>query len=157
MARTPESSSGTTDYRPAPTLVARLFGAAVAAVGLLVFLTTLVVALLDWHTAVVLVVAAGGLLVVAALAAAATRSVSVLRLTPEGYVVRLVRGAGATRARWSEVEDAVTARVADADCIVLRLRDGRSTTVPVAVLAADRDDVVRDVRARLKAARGSRR
>lgn len=148
--------SDTSDYRPAPALLARLFGAALAVVGVVVFATTLVVALLDLHTVVVLVVAGACLLLVAGLAAAASRVGAVLRLTPEGYVVRLVRGAGATRARWSEVEDAVTARVADADCVVLRLKDGRSTTVPVGVLAADRDVVVRDVRDRLKAARRRR-
>lgn len=147
----------TSDYRLAPRVAARLFGAALAAVGALVFATTLVVALLDLHTVVVLAVAAACLFAVGAGAVALTRAAFVVRLTAEGYVVRRVRGAGATRARWTEVEDAVTARVADADCVVLRLKDGRSTTVPVDVLVGDRNAFVADVRARLKAARRARR
>jgi hypothetical protein len=35
---------------------------------------------------------------------------------------------------------------------VLRLKDGRTTTVPVALIAADKDDFARDVRDRLRAA-----
>lgn len=151
---TPPSTS---DYRLAPALAARLFGAALAVVGVLVFLTTLVVSFLDLHTLVLVAVAGACLFAVGALALAVTRAAYVVRLTPEGYVVRHVRGAGAQRARWSDVEDAVTARVADADCVVLRLKDGRSTTVPVAVLAADRNAFVADVRTRLEAARRSRR
>lgn len=150
-------TDATSDYRLAPRVAARLFGAALAVVGAVVFAATLLVALLDLHTAVVLVVAAVCLFVVGAAAVALTRAAYVVRLTSEGYVVRRVRGAGATRARWTEVEDAVTACVADADCVVLRLKDGRSTTVPVDVLAGDRNAFVDDVRARLKAARRTRR
>jgi hypothetical protein len=149
-------AAGPTDYRVAPALAARLTGVGLALVGGLVFATTLVVALLDWHTLVVIGVAVVGLLVVAALSVAVTRAAHVVRLDEEGYVVRFVRGAGVTRARWTEVEDAVTARVADADCVVLRLKDGRSTTIPVAVLAGSRDDFVRDVRSRLRTRRTRR-
>ena len=54
-----------------------------------------------------------------------------------GYQVRFVRGAGVKQARWREVEDAVAATVSGHNCVVLRLRDGRTTTIPVGVLAAD--------------------
>ena len=38
-------------------------------------------------------------------------------------------------------------------CVVLALRDGRTTTVPVAVLAADRDEFVARLRALLRGGR----
>ena len=65
----------------------------------------------------------------------------VLRCTDEGYAVRLVRGAGVTEARWTAVEDAVTTYRHDVACVVLRLRDGRTTTIPVGVLAVDKEAV----------------
>ena len=65
----------------------------------------------------------------------------VLRCTDEGYRVRLVRGAGVTEARWSAVEDAVTTVRHDVACVELRLRDGRTTVIPVGVLAVDREVV----------------
>ncbi len=148
------SASGeSTDYRLSPALAARLFGVALVGIAVLILLATLLVALLDLQTVVVLPVALGALLGVAVAGALVTRRAYVIRLTPAGYRVRLVRGAGTTAARWEDVEDVVAARVAGADCVVLRLKDGRSTTVPVTVLAADRDALAHDVRARLKASR----
>ena len=72
----------------------------------------------------------------------------VLRCTPEGYAVRLVRGAGVTDARWDAVEDAVTTTRHDVPCVVLRLRDGRTTTIPVGVLAVDKEQFVRELQGR---------
>ena len=40
-----------------------------------------------------------------------------------------------------EVDEAVTASPGGERCVVLRLADGRTTTVPMAALAADRDVV----------------
>ena len=65
----------------------------------------------------------------------------VLRCTDDGYRVRLVRGAGVREARWSQVEDAVTAYRRDVACLELRLRDGRTTTIPVGVLAVGQGGV----------------
>ena len=70
-------------------------------------------------------------------------------LSDEGYQVRFVRGAGVKRARWGDVDDAVTADVAGAPCVVLRLKDGRTTSIPVEVLAVERDAFVRDVKEHL--------
>lgn len=149
-------SGDATDYRLSPALAARLFGVSLIGIALLILAATLLVALLDLHTVVVLPVALLAVLGVAVTGAVVTRRAYVLRLTPTGYRVRLVRGAGATSARWEDVEDVVAAEVAGADCVLLRLKDGRSTTVPVAVLAADKDALARDVRARLRA-RGKRK
>ncbi len=142
-------SGDATDYRLAPALAARLFGIALVGIALLILLVTLLAALIDLHTVVVLVVAVVALLGAGAAGILVTRRAYVVRLTPTGYRVRLVRGAGATSARWGDVEDVVAARVAGADCVVLRLKDGRSTTVPVAMLAADKDALAHDVRGRL--------
>ena len=68
------------------------------------------------------------------------RRTPVVHLDEAGYRVRLIRGAGVREARWKEVEDAVTATARDLPCVVLRLTDGRTTTIPVEALAADRDD-----------------
>ena len=38
------------------------------------------------------------------------------------------------------------------ECIILRLRDGRTTTIPVQLIAADKDDLARDIRAHLERA-----
>jgi len=80
----------------------------------------------------------------------------VVRTDAKGYAVRLVRGAGVTAAGWDEVEDAATAVRHDVPCVVLRLRDGRTTTIPVGVLAVDKDQFVRELQERLQAARGLR-
>ena len=73
-----------------------------------------------------------------------------------GYQVRYVRGAGVRQARWVEVEDAAAATVAGERCVVLRLRDGRTTTVPVGVLAGRPDAFVDDLREHLNGGHGYR-
>ena len=79
-----------------------------------------------------------------------------LRCTDDGYRVRLVRGAGVTEARWSAVEDAVTTYRHDVACVELRLRDGRTTTIPVGVLAVDKEEFVRELQGRLQRGHGLR-
>ena len=86
-----------------------------------------------------------------------TRLTPLVRLDEAGYRVRLLRGTGVRAARWRDVEDVVTATVHGHHCIVLRLRDGRTTTVPVAVLDAAREDFVQDLRQHLDAGHGYRR
>ena len=81
----------------------------------------------------------------------------VARLTAEGYRIQWVRGVGTASGRWKDVEDAVTTTVADSPVVVLRLRDGRTTTIPVEMLAADREAFVRDVQAHLQRGHGLRK
>jgi hypothetical protein len=80
----------------------------------------------------------------------------VLRCTDDGYRVRLVRGAGVSEARWLDVEDAVTTYRREVACVELRLRDGRTTTIPVGVLAVPKDDFVRELQGRLQRGHGLR-
>jgi hypothetical protein len=148
--------SMSSDYRLSPALGARLLGSALVGLAVLVFILTLVVALLDLSPLFVGVVAALGLAAVLALGHLLTRRAWVVRLGDDGYRVRLIRGAGVREARWVEVEDAVAASPRGVDCLVLRLRDGRTTTIPVQVLAVDRDEFARDVRDHLELSSGGR-
>ena len=132
-------------------------GIALVGIALLVLLATLLVAVLDLHSAVLLLPVAIGVALFVAAAVLHQRRSWVVRLTDEGYRVQWVRGVGVASARWKDVEDAVTATVADAPVVVLRLRDGRTTTIPVQVLAVDRETFVRDVQQHLQRGHGMRR
>lgn len=137
------------DYRLSPRLAARLVGAGLVVLAVVVFVTTAVVAVAGASPVVVMVVAVIGIAAVLVAGHRLTRRAWVVRLDEHGYRVRLVRGAGVPAASWRDVEDAVTATPRGVRCVVLRLRDGRTTTVPVEVLAAEPDVFVRDVRAHL--------
>ena len=143
-------------YRLAPAVVARFLGLALVALALVLFVGTAVLALaglpLDLVVAVVLVGVVGCVTLGWWLRSRAW----VLRCTDDGYRVRLVRGAGVKQARWSAVEDAVTTYRHDVACVQLRLRDGRTTTIPVGVLAVDRDQFVRELQGRLQRGHGLR-
>ena len=145
------------DYRFSQALLVRMMGALLVAVGVLVALVAGLVALLDLPgallttavvLAVVLVVGAGLLL---------TRLTALVHFDEEGYRIRWLRGAGVRQARWKDVEDVVTAVVSGHDCLVLRLRDGRTTTIPVGVLDATPAELVEDLRSRLDKGHGYRR
>ena len=144
-----------TTHRLAAPLAARLVGSVLVVVALVVLLSTLLVAVLDLHTSVLLVV---GLLAVAAVlaTAGAVRRRPLLSLDDCGYRVRWVRGAGVHAAAWTDVADAVTASPGGVDCVVLRLRDGRTTSIPVAAVATDRDALVAELRERLREGEGLR-
>lgn len=146
-----------TVHRIAPAVAARLLGAVLCAVAVLILVSTILIAAVDLHTAFLLVPA---LLTVVVLVAAWwlwREKGWVVRLTPEGYRVQWVRGVGTASGRWKDVEDAVTTTVADAPVVVLRLRDGRSTTIPVQMLAVDREAFVRDVQEHLQRGHGLRK
>jgi hypothetical protein len=144
-----------TTYRLAAPLAARVVGGALVGVAVLVLLATLLVAVLQWSAWVLLVVGLVALVAVLA-TAVAVRHRPLLSITDDGYRVRWVRGAGVHAAAWSEVADAVTAAPGGVDCVVLRLRDGRTTSIPVAAVAADRNALVTEVRERLRRGEGLR-
>jgi hypothetical protein len=145
-------SESVADYRIARPVMVRLVGAYLVLLALVVLVVTLAVVLADWSADVVVLVVAAGVLGLIGLAWWLRTRLAVVRLTPSGYRVRLVRAVGVAEGRWSEVEDAVAASPRDIDCVVIRLRDGRSTTIPVDLIAADKDDFARDVRRHLEAA-----
>jgi hypothetical protein len=144
------------DYRFAPLLLVRFLGLVLVGLGLLTLLAVTAAALLEVPGVVTVVVVVVVLAVVGA-GLALTRLTPLVHLDEAGYRIRLLRGAGVRAARWRDVEDVVTATVRGHDCVVLRLRDGGTTTVPVAVLDAPREVFVQDLRTRLDAGHGYRR
>jgi hypothetical protein len=84
------------------------------------------------------------------------RRAAVVRLDEVGYQVQWVRGAGVTRGHWKDVEDVLATTVGGDRCVVLRRRDGTSTTIPVGILAGSADDFVRDLQQHLNRGHGYR-
>lgn len=132
-------------------------GIALVGMALMLLLGMLLVSTLGLHgdvmTALVAIVVVG----VFSLGFLLVRKWYVVRLDDDGYEVRFVRGAGTKRARWREVEDLVTAQVAGSEAVVLRLKDGRSTTIPVAAVEGDQEEFVDSVLAHLDPSGGRRR
>jgi hypothetical protein len=145
-----------TDYRLAPAFVAQLLGLALVGLALLLFAGTAVIAIGGLPADLLIVVVLGCVAAATGFAWWLRRRAWVLRCTDDGYRVRLVRGAGVREERWSQVDDAVTTYRRDVACLELRLRDGRTTTIPVGVLAVDKDQFVRDLQGRLQGGRGLR-
>lgn len=138
------------DYRLAPQFAARLLGLTLMGAGLAIVVATVVAVgfiTQPWLVSLTVAVALAVILFVIWKLRAGTW---VVRLTDDGYKVQFVRGAGVKQARWADVADAVTTDVAGSPCVVLRLKDGGSTTIPVELLAVDDDAFVRDVHAQLK-------
>ena len=139
----------TSSYRFAGPFIVRLMGVALATVGVLVLALAGVVALASLPAGVLtagLAVGLGVWLVVLGALTVLRRRV-VVRLDETGYQVRYVRGAGVRAARWKDVEDAIAPTVEGDRCVVLRLRDGRTTTIPVDVLVGRAEAFVRDLQA----------
>jgi hypothetical protein len=143
-----------TVYRLAPAVAARLLGVVLCAVAVLILLSTLAIAVIDLHTALLLVPVAITIALLVGTWWTWRQKGWIARLTDEGYRIQWVRGVGAATGRWKDVEDAVTTTVADAPVLVLRLRDGRTTTIPVEMLAVDREAFVRDVQGHLQRGHG---
>ncbi len=134
-------------YRFAGPFIVRLTGLGLALVGLLALVLVAVVSAASLPGAVL----TAGLFValVAWLAVlggvAVLRRREVVRFDDVGYRVRHIRGAGVREARWKDVEDATAPTVLNDRCVLLRLRDGRTTTIPVDVLRGSADAFVRDL------------
>ena len=144
------------DYRFSSAFVARLLGGLLALVGLVVLLVAAAVALLGLPGEVLSVTVVVGALAFLVLGGLLVRRPVVMATGDEGYRVRLVRGAGVRAARWTEVEDVAAVVVAGQPCVVLKLRDGRTTTVPVGVLGTDNDTFVRELQDHLDRGHGYR-
>lgn len=146
----------TSDYRLAPALGARFLGVLLVLLALVLVVLTVLVAVLGLPVEVLAAIVAAGLLVVLGAGWLVLRRIPVVRLGARGYRVRMIRGAGATAADWSEVTEAVAASPGGTPVVVVRLRDGRTTTIPVQALAADREEFVRDLQQHLQEGRGLR-
>jgi hypothetical protein len=146
-------------YRFGAPFLVRLLGVGLVVVGVLVLLLAGVVLAASLPATVLsvglLVAVVAALLVLAGVAALRRRVV--VRLDEGGYRVRSVRGAGVREARWKDVEDVTAPTVHGQRCVLLRLRDGRTTTIPVDVLAGPTDAFVRDLQQHLDTGHGYRR
>lgn len=145
-------------YRFTGPFIVRLAGLGLALVGLLALLLVLVATVGSLPEGVL----ASGLLVVLVawltvlVGIAVLRRREVVRLDDVGYRVRHIRGAGVHEATWKDVEDATAPTMRGDRCVLLRLRDGRTTTIPVDLLRGSPDAFVRDLQQHLDAGRGYR-
>jgi apolipoprotein N-acyltransferase len=137
-------------YRLAPLVTARFVGLYLVALAVVVFVATGVVFAADWPADLLVALVLVGLVGLAVMGWWLRRRAFLLQAAPDGYTVRMVRGAGVKAARWTEVEDAVTTTIHDEPCVVLRLKDGRTTTIPVSVLAVDKEQFVRELQQHLQ-------
>lgn len=140
----------TVDYRLAPLVTARFVGLYLVLLAIVVFAGTALVFVAGWSGDLLILVAVVGLVGLAVAGWWLRRRAYVLRATPDGYSVRMVRGAGVKAARWTQVEDAITTTIHDHPCVVLRLKDGGTTTIPVSLLAVDREQFVRELQQHLQ-------
>jgi hypothetical protein len=156
--------TGTSGYPLARAHTVSVLGRYAAVAGLLVLVSVLVAVSTDdmpgW------LVACGLLLLVAALALTAIAAVRVLRpplvlvLTDTGYRLRMLRGAGASAASWSDVTRVRREQLPPGVCLVLSLVSGERTVVPVRLLdggTATADRLEADLRTRLDRSHGQRR
>ena len=147
------------NYRFAAPFIVRMMGSGLVAVGVLVLVWAGLALAFSLPGAVL----STGLLVAVVLwllvlgGVVALRRGDVVRLDEAGYRVRFVRGAGVRQAPWKDVEDVTAPTVEGQRCVVLRLRDGRTTTVPVDVLAGSSDAFVKDLQQHLNRGHGYRR
>ncbi|CAB4713280.1 MAG: hypothetical protein F2667_08295 [Actinobacteria bacterium] len=144
------------DYRMHGAFAARFVGLALVLVAVVMFVGTAVVALAGLSGDLLVVLLVLGVVGVFVLGWWLRARASILHVDADGYTVHLVRGAGVKQARWKDVEDAATATPHGIACVVLRLRDGRTTSIPVQALAVDRDQFVRELQRRLRDGQGLR-
>lgn len=142
-------------YHLAPAVAARAVGGLLVALALLLAVGTVVVAVAGLPLGLLVALVLAGVAAVVGVHLA-TRRVPVVRFDRAGYRVRWVRGAGVSAAEWTAVTEAVTASTEEVPVVVLRLGDGRSTTIPVQVLDVDREQFVRELRAHLQRGQGLR-
>jgi len=144
------------EYAFAPAFRARFMGLGLILLGVVLVAATVIVSLASLPLEIMTAVVVVAVVFVFGLGAWLGR-LRVLRLDDVGYRVRGVRGVGTPSARWADVHDLQTSTVAGSRCVVLRLRDGASSTVPVDVVAGDSEELVREFKRRLDHAHGKRR
>ena len=153
----PQPSTDPVDYALAPALRARLLGTGLVAIGVVVLLGVVIAWLTGLSSAIVtglFVLALVGVLTLGLLVGVRHW---VLRLDETGYRVRALRTAEARSARWTDVLDLQTRTMGGARCVVLRLRDGRTTALPVDAIEGDPNALTETLAAHLDRGHGYRR
>ena len=143
-------------YRLAPLVTARFVGLGLVVLAVVMFAGTALVALTGLPPDLLVVLLVVGVAAVFAAGWWLRSRAYVAELRAEGYRIGLVRGAGVRAERWKAVEDAVVSTSRGIPVVVLRLRDGRTTTIPVGLLAVDSDQFVRDLQGFLQRGHGLR-
>lgn len=141
----------------APALRARILGAGIVVVAVVLLALVLLAWLLSLPGTVVTVVVVVVVAALAALLGLLLPAHWVLRLDEDGFRIRGLRSAEATSARWSDVLDVRVATVEGVRCSVIRLRDGRTATLPVDVLGGDPEELVHVIAAQLDRTHGYKR
>jgi hypothetical protein len=145
----PSTPVGPTFYRLATPVAARFLGAAIIVLAIVVFLVTAVVFATGADDGWILLPLVVGVVAVLALGWWLRTKAYVVRCTAQGYSIRFVRGAGVREARWADVQEAVTASPRGIPLLVLRLKNGTTTSIPVTILAIDREQFVREMQRHL--------
>lgn len=140
----------TMTYRLAPALGVRLVGRSLVTLAVVVVVATVVGVATGAGWVPAGFVTLVGLVLAACWAWYLARRAWAVRLTSQGYAVRLLGGIGVAAASWSDVDEVLAASPGGRPCLVLRLRDGRMTTLPMAALAGDADAFAGDVRRRVR-------
>lgn len=145
-----------THYRLPGILAARVVGAALVSLAVVVLGATLLVTTLGASPDLLVLVAGLGVLGLAVLGWWLRARAYLVRLDPEGYRVGLALGVGVRSAAWREVADVGTTTVGGAPVVVLNLEAGDRTTLPVAALGEEREQLVRELQRRLRHGHGLR-
>lgn len=151
-----DTTDGVAVYRLAPLVTARFVGLALVVLAVVMFVGTALVAATGLPPDLLVVLLVLGVVAVFGVGWWLRARAYVAELRPEGYRIGLVRGAGVRQERWKSVEDAVVSTSRGIPVVVLRLRDGRTTTIPVGLLAIDKDDFVRELQGFLQRGQGLR-
>ena len=149
--------TGPVDFALAPALRVRLLGTGLVAIGVVVALGVLVTWLADLPSAIassLVVLAAVGVVLLGLLVGLRHW---VVRLDETGYRVRVLRTAEARSARWADVLDLQTGTVQGSRSVVLRLRDGRTTALPVDALEGGATGLTEALTSHLDRGHGYRR
>jgi hypothetical protein len=126
----PAAETAPVELALAPALRLRLLGTGLVAVGVVVTAGVLLMWLVHATAALVTGLVVLGAVGVVALGLLLGLRHWVVRLDQHGYRVRGLRPQ-ARAARWSDVLDLQAVNVTGHRCVVLRLRDGRTTVLPV--------------------------
>ena len=127
-------------------------GASLALLGLLVLVMAVLVATTGLPTEVLSATVLVVLVLVLGVGFLLSRLAVLVRLDEMGYQVRYLRRAGVRQARWVDLEDVVTGFASEQPVVVLRLRDGRTTTIPVNLIQGSSEDFVKDIATHAKLA-----
>ncbi len=141
----------------APALRARLLGSGILVLGVVVLVAVAATWALSLPDLVVTVVVALAVAALLALLGLLLPAHWVVRLDDDGYRVRALRSTQARAARWSDVRDVQAGTVDGVRCTMLRLRDGRTATLPVDAVAGDPEQLTALIAELLDRSRGYRR